>query len=288
MTFKLKDHPTLLIATDSDTFDLSLWINEGYTTHLLTRATLRSIEDAADDLESSDRYAIIAFGSAAAAALQFATQPSRQLQAVAAYYPPELPSSAVHPDVHTLLHLCESAPFSTPVTQKTRVRLYAAFPGFANTTAPAFDRIAHSLAFSRTLSLLRATIGPPMVDLESVWDEHLMCEFAERDAKRTLSTMVEHPYVNHVPTLTGGVGHDELYRFYKDHFIPNNPPSLKMTLVSRTVGSDRIVDEMVVTFRHTTEIQWMLPGVKPTDKLVEVALVSIICIRGGKLYHEHI
>ena len=71
----------------------------------------------------------------------------------------------MHPDVHTLLHLCESAPFSTPVTQKTRVRLYAAFPGFANTTAPAFDRIAHSLAFSRTLSLLRATIGPPMVDL---------------------------------------------------------------------------------------------------------------------------
>lgn len=32
----------------------------------------------------------------------------------------------------------------------------------------------------------------------------------------------------------------------------------------------------------------MLPGVAPTNKLVEVALVAIVCIRGGKLYHEHI
>jgi len=61
-----------------------------------------------------------------------------------------------------------------------------------------------------------------------------------------------------------------------------------MKLVSRTVGSDRVVDEMVVKFRHDTRIDWMLPGVAPTNELVEVALVSIVCIRGGKLYHEHI
>lgn len=100
--------------------------------------------------------------------------------------------------------------------------------------------------------------------------------------------MVSEPYVNHIPTLTGGIGYKDLHRFYKDFFIPGNPPSLEMRLLSRTIGTDRIVDEMYVCFTHTQEIPWMLPGVMPTDKEVEVALVSVVCIRGGKLYHEHI
>jgi len=61
-----------------------------------------------------------------------------------------------------------------------------------------------------------------------------------------------------------------------------------MKLVSRTVGSDRVVDEIVLRFRHDARIDWMLPGVAPTNRVVEIALVSIVCIRGGKLYHEHI
>lgn len=103
-----------------------------------------------------------------------------------------------------------------------------------------------------------------------------------------METMVAEPYVNHVPTLTGGIGYEDLHRFYKDYFIPGNPPSMRMRLVSRTIGTDRIVDEMHVSFRHTQEIPWMLPGIEPTNKEVEVALVAICCIRGGKLYHEHI
>ena len=100
--------------------------------------------------------------------------------------------------------------------------------------------------------------------------------------------MVSNPYVNHVPTLTGGIGAPELLRFYRDFFIPCNPPSMNTTLLSRTIGSDRIVDEMLITFTHTCEIPWMLPGVPPTGKKVEVVLVGVICIRGGKLYHEHL
>lgn len=113
-------------------------------------------------------------------------------------------------------------------------------------------------------------------------------EFATKDAAATMKTMVKEPYVNHVPTMTGGIGYRDLLRFYRDYFIPGNPPSLKMKLISRTVGTDRIVDEMVMSFRHTQEIAWLLPGVAPTHKLIEFALVAIVCIRGGKLYHEHI
>lgn len=113
-------------------------------------------------------------------------------------------------------------------------------------------------------------------------------EFMTRDAEKTMATMVEVPYVNHVPTLTGGIGKKDLYRFYRDYFIPSNPPSMTMKLLSRTIGVDRVVDEMFITFKHTQEIPWLLPGIPPTNKYVEIALVGVVCIRGGKLYHEHI
>ena len=100
--------------------------------------------------------------------------------------------------------------------------------------------------------------------------------------------MVPQPYVNHVPTMTGGIGVEQLSRFYDEYFIPGNPESFKTRLLSRTVGTDRVVDEMLCTFRHTCEIPWILPGVPPTGKEVEVVLVSVVCIRGTKLYHEHI
>ena len=58
--------------------------------------------------------------------------------------------------------------------------------------------------------------------------------------------------------------------------------------VSRTVGDDQLVDEMVVRFTHTSEIDWMLPGIPPTGRKVEVPLVAIVRFRDGKLAHEHI
>jgi hypothetical protein len=103
-----------------------------------------------------------------------------------------------------------------------------------------------------------------------------------------MKTMVPQPYVNHIPTLTGGIGFKDLHRFYTNFFIPCNPPSLVMKLLSRTEGIDRIVDEFVISFTHSCEIPWLLPGVKPTEKYVEVAMVSVVRIRGEKLEHEHI
>lgn len=160
-------------------------------------------------------------------------------------------------------------------------------PGFAEHTLAAYDRHATSLSFSRTLALLRSTVGP-LVDLEAVRDEHVLSEFKKKDLNKVMGTMSEDPYVNYVATCTGGVGYTDLYRFYKDYFIPNNPQSMKITPVSRTVGSDRVVDEMVLRFRHTCEMPYFLPGVKPTGKEVEIAVVSIVRVAGGKLYHEHV
>lgn len=58
--------------------------------------------------------------------------------------------------------------------------------------------------------------------------------------------------------------------------------------ISRTIGATQVVDEMLFCFTHTTEIPWMLPGVAPTGKRVEIPLLAVIKFRGDKLYHEHI
>jgi carboxymethylenebutenolidase len=124
--------------------------------------------------------------------------------------------------------------------------------------------------------------------LRDLWEEHVRCEFATRDTESTLATMVEDAYVNHVPVLTGGVGRERLREFYSRRFIPQMPPDTEMTPVSRTIGTDRVVDEMVFKFTHTIPMDWMLPGVPPTGRRVEIPLVAIVHFRDGKLAHEHI
>ncbi len=165
------------------------------------------------------------------------------------------------------------------------------YPGahhaFANDTRPSYHKPSAWMAHSRSIALLRRTLGPNY-DLEKLWDQHTYQEFAARDVPATMATMVAEPYVNHVPTMTGGVGGKDLARFYGDHFIPRCPKDTKLVPVSRTVGADRVVDEMLFCFTHDIEIDWMLPGVAPTGRYVEVPLVAIVNFRGPKLYHEHI
>jgi len=125
-------------------------------------------------------------------------------------------------------------------------------------------------------------------DLAALWEAHCRMEFETRDVEGTMASMVPEPYVNHVPTMTGGVGHDELKRFYKYHFIGANPDDTKLIPVSRTIGAESLVDEMLFCFTHTREIDWMLPGIAPTGRYVEVPLVAIVRFANGKVAHEHI
>lgn len=127
-----------------------------------------------------------------------------------------------------------------------------------------------------------------MPNLSQLWEEHTAHEFSTRDTERTLETMVDNAYVNHVPVMTGGRGKAQLRSFYSTDFIPRMPPDTKLTPVSRTVGEDQLVDEIIFSFTHTEEMPWMLPGVAPTNRYVQVPLVVIVKFREGKLAHEHI
>jgi carboxymethylenebutenolidase len=128
----------------------------------------------------------------------------------------------------------------------------------------------------------------PKHNLNKLWEEHVAGEFVTRDTEATLDTMVDDAYVNHIPVLTGGYGKAALRHFYSQDFIPVMPPDTSLTPISRTVGEDQVVDEMVFSFTHTQEMPWMLPGVSPTNRKVEIPMVAIVRFRDGKLAHEHI
>src|SRR5215470_15330927 len=125
-------------------------------------------------------------------------------------------------------------------------------------------------------------------ELIRLWGEHIAHEFQTHDTEATLETMVPDAYVNHIPVLTGGYGREALRAFYSHDFIPAMPPDTSITPVSRTVGEDQLVDEMIFSFTHTQPVPWMLPGVPPTGRKVRVPLVAIVHFRDGKLAHEHI
>ena len=125
-------------------------------------------------------------------------------------------------------------------------------------------------------------------NLGDLFDSHVKLEFVEKDVDATMKTMTEDPYVHNVPTNTGGIGRDGVYRFYKDHFVGKMPADTKVVSVSRTVGKDTVIDELILTFTHDMEIDFMLPGIKPTGKKVELPHVVVMKFEGDKIAHEHI
>ena len=162
-----------------------------------------------------------------------------------------------------------------------------AAPGFALPGRATFDKRVDGLAHSRSLEVLRRALGPHY-DLVALFAAHVRHEFETRDVDATMATMIDEPYVNHVPTLAGGVGHDMLKRFYAHHFVHQNSRERASTLVSQTLGPDRIVLEQVVRFRHDTELDRYFPGIVPTGRMVEIPTLLFVRFRGDKVCHEHI
>src|SRR5215813_9003516 len=125
-------------------------------------------------------------------------------------------------------------------------------------------------------------------NLDDAWTEHLRTEFSAHSADEAIATMVENPLVNQVPVMIGGNGRKELHEFYAKYFLPQIPPDTDMVPVSRTIGQGRLVEEMIFRFTHTIPMDWMLPGIPPTGKRVEIAMLVVVQFDGDKLAHEHL
>jgi carboxymethylenebutenolidase len=122
----------------------------------------------------------------------------------------------------------------------------------------------------------------------AMFEKHVHAEL-DGDLETTMATMADDPHLNHVPTMAGGVGRDGVRAFYRDHLVGKFfPPDVNMVSVSRTVGQDQVVDELAISFTHTVEIDWLLPGVPPTGRRVEMAVAVIVGFKDGKITHEHI
>jgi carboxymethylenebutenolidase len=128
----------------------------------------------------------------------------------------------------------------------------------------------------------------PPEEYEQVWQAHTDGEFVHKDVAATMRTMTADPHVVHVSTAVGARGRDAVRAFYSEYFVGRNPDDFHLELLSRTVGTDRLVDEMLVTFTHDVEVPWILPRVAPTGRQVEIPVVAVVGIRDGLIDSEHI
>jgi carboxymethylenebutenolidase len=151
--------------------------------------------------------------------------------------------------------------------------------------------ISHNVNMKRNgrLAVTHGKKNRPHVNrLGKVFDEHIKCEFERRDIEATMKTMIKEPYVHHIPTLTGGIGYNGVYNFYKDELISKMPDDTKFVRISRTIDKNQVVDELILSFTHDREIEFMLPGIPPTGKYVELPHVVVMKFNEGKIAHEHI
>ncbi|GFF55557.1 hypothetical protein CNMCM6069_009599 [Aspergillus lentulus] len=192
-------------------------------------------------------------------------------------------------EIPALVHI----PGASNGIQETESRTVYTYPGVSSAgfIVPGHADFKYStagVAHTRSLSFLKKHLDGPYFNLEKIWEEHTYYEFGDRSVEKTMATMVQEPYVNHVPTMTGGIGRARLSNFYLNHFIFNNPDDTALELISRTVGIDRVVDEFIFSLTHNKEIDWLIPGIPPTGKPLRIPFTSVVNIRGDRLYHEHI
>jgi carboxymethylenebutenolidase len=131
-------------------------------------------------------------------------------------------------------------------------------------------------------------LTPEQQIMLATWQQHTYAEFVLKDADAALATMTEDPYVLLIPSGTGGSGRAGVREFYANHFLPKIPPDFELTSLSQIFGNDRIVEEFVIRFTHTLDMDWMIPGVPATGRRVEFGFVGIIQFQAGKVANERL
>lgn len=240
-----------------------------------------------------------------------------KLVAVVAYYPSVIPS--VHtkfpPSIQVLVHLAgndigvhkhpevlgiqgkrktvrkridRGIGYGESLQLSFKAYTYAGVqPGFAEHDLEEYDSVAEGVAFTRSVGCVRKGFRAEN-DIELVKDRHITFLHSKQPDK-ALAQTGKYAHVIHAPTLTGGVGAEDVGDFYENFFTPiPQKTNASIRLLSRTIGTDRVVDELYVSLTHTMDIPWLLPGIPPTNKKIEVAIVSIFHVRGNKLESEHI
>jgi len=240
------------------------------------------LQDAVE-VDIKDKFGIIVYDSSVLSPVATAIVGDSRFPCIVSYGD-NLPSCATP----ILSHLPERAA-QTPRKPETTTHIYPCPSAvFVLPQSSGYHPPSAAIAHTRSLVFLRKYIGGPVFDIEAIWGEHTRYEFVVRSVAKTMGTMVAEPYVNHIPTMTGGIGREKLLAFYRDHFIFANPADTTLDSISRTVGPDRVVDEFIFKCTHDKTIDWLLPGVPPSNKKLAIPMLGVVNFRGDRLYHEHI
>ncbi|BEJ12016.1 hypothetical protein CspHIS471_0204760 [Cutaneotrichosporon sp. HIS471] len=294
----MRPHEGLGLKTPLDPEPVKKWAEEGFAVvgariggetdvNAALSTAIAALEDA-DFVENKGSYAVLVYDPSALPAILAGSGSMPRIVAVvshgAAMFSDDLPM-LVHVPSRIVHDAGRDPPLNCRVHEYDVDSPYFVVP---SSGPKAYSPPNAALAHSRTLVFLRNQLNGPYFDLEAIWDEHTHYEFIDRSVEKTMLTMVDEPYVNHVPTMTGGVGRKQLSEFYRDHFIFSNPEDADLLVVSRTVGADRVVDEFIYSCTHSRVIDWLLPGVPATGRKIQLAMMAVVNIRGDRLYHEHI
>ncbi|THW73885.1 dienelactone hydrolase [Aureobasidium pullulans] len=317
--------PYIFLTAETDDFDeemIAAWEGEGFVTTYVPYgdggkdyvARMHAAPDHA--LGLSDQYAIVAFGDAASTCLEAYVTSTPRLAALVAYYPSRIPDpQQTRYPMHTtvLVHLVgnEIKVIRTPevlgiqgkkkiITKRTgdglglggQLKLsFQAYKydgveaGFAESDLDEYDAAAASVAWSRSIGVVKKALRMAS-EIERIRDEHVD-HTKKGNISKALAITSSNPAILHAPTLTGGFHPEDLSDFYTEFFQPS-PASLNTKLLSRTIGTDRIVDELSLSFNHNKVIPWLLPGIPATNRRIEVVLISIVCVKAGVLESEKV
>lgn len=275
------------------------WAEEGYAVVQIQKAALadgsnalKKAIDALDACQTCDKgnLGVVAYDINLWEKIRDSVSSFPQIKGAIIYSTTE--AGIAESSIPSVQHLSGKAHSKLPRTKDLTAHDYPTSKSqdFAYHNSPEFDYSLEAVAHTRNLTFFKRhdIIGGPIFDLEAIWDEHTYFEFENRSVAHTMATMVQEPYVNHIPTMTGGIGRKELTEFYTNNFIYSNPDGTELELISRTVGIDRIVDEFIFKLQHTKTVDWLLPSVPPTGAKLEIPMMAVVNIRGDRLYHEHI
>ncbi|KAK8241386.1 dienelactone hydrolase-like protein [Phyllosticta capitalensis] len=286
---------------------------------------VKTLHTLGQNLGVGEAYSIVAFGDAASVCLETFIRQDLKLRSLVAYYPSSIPDPSTHyaPSTRIMVHLAGTQigvnrtsevlgiqgkrktvrrritqGIGTGGTQKLKYPCYTytgVEPGFAEHDLDEYDKVADAVAWTRSLDTIRKGFSAEL-DIERPWEENEEHKYHTLDTSKLLSTMTDipKPFVTYTPTMTGAVGKQDLARFYSEFFLPalspraSPPTNFRTRLISRTIGVDRIVDELLVCFNHTQTMPWILPGIPPSNLPVEIVMVSVVAVRAGKIWSEHV
>ncbi len=138
------------------------------------------------------------------------------------------------------------------------------------------------------MALQPGGLSPSQQAMVELWDRHLRCAFVSRNLPAVMDTLIEHPVCLNVPSVTGGVGYQAVQDHYRDQVLLQLPPDTALRRLTRTVGGERLVDELLLCFTHSLAMDWLLPGLAPTGRRVELPLVASVRFADGLIAAVHL